>query len=101
MIDGNKKIKSIRNIQQTTVIDGDTKSASIAAASIIAKVHRDAFMTKLARKFPHYRWESNKGYRSRDHWDAINEFGMSQWHRRTFVEHWLTDGSPSADEDED
>ena len=94
LVDGNKKITSVRNIEQMTVIDGDTKSASIAAASIIAKVHRDAFMTKLARKFPHYAWESNKGYRSRDHWEALNKHGMCEWHRRTFVDHWLTEGKP-------
>jgi len=94
LVDGNKKIKS-RKFQQMTVIDGDTKSASIAAASIIAKVHRDRFMTKLARKFPHYKWESNKGYRSRDHWDALNEHGMCKWHRRTFVDHWLTERNQS------
>jgi ribonuclease HII len=89
LVDGNKTIASLRNLQQMTVIDGDTKSASIAAASIIAKVHRDAFMTKLAKKFPQYKWESNKGYRSREHWDAINQHGMCKWHRRSFVEHWL------------
>jgi ribonuclease HII len=93
LVDGNKAIGKIKNIEQVTVIDGDTKSASIAAASIIAKVHRDAFMTKLASKFPHYRWESNKGYRSKDHWAAITEHGMCDWHRRTFVHHWLEEDS--------
>lgn len=83
LIDGNKKITGLRT-EQITVIAGDTKSASIAAASIIAKVHRDAFMQKLHKKFPHYLWNSNKGYRSRDHYAALNEHGMSKWHRQSF-----------------
>lgn len=86
-VDGNRKV-GMRG-PQITVIDGDTKSASIAAASIIAKVYRDALMKKLSRRFPLYNWDSNKGYRSRDHWKAINECGITKWHRRTFVEHWL------------
>lgn len=99
-VDGNKRISSLR-MEQITIVDGDTKSASIAAASIIAKVHRDAFMTQLARKFPGYNWESNKGYRSRDHWKAIDELGMTRWHRKSFVEKWLKsadDGTLSAQE---
>lgn len=87
-VDGNKKIPAIR-MKQTTVIDGDTKSASIAAASIIAKVYRDNFMVRLSEKFPAYKWESNKGYRSREHWKAIDEKGTTRWHRRSFVDHWL------------
>lgn len=87
-VDGNKKIKSLR-MNQITVVDGDTKSASIAAASIIAKVYRDQLMTKLAQKFPQYSWDSNKGYRSRAHWDALDNYGMTKWHRRSFVEKWL------------
>jgi ribonuclease HII len=93
LVDGNKTIGKIKNIEQVAVIDGDAKSASIAAASIIAKVHRDTFMTKLARKFPHYRWESNKGYSSADHWTAITQHGICHWHRRTFVHHWLEDNT--------
>jgi ribonuclease HII len=84
LIDGNKTISSIKNIEQITVIDGDNKSASIAAASIIAKVHRDAFMRKLAKKFPVYKWDSNKGYRSPEHYAALNQFGMTDWHRKSF-----------------
>jgi ribonuclease HII len=84
LIDGNKTIPSIKNMEQVFVIDGDTKSASIAAASIIAKVHRDAFMRKLAKKFPEYKWESNKGYKSPAHYAALNEHGMTIWHRKSF-----------------
>lgn len=87
-VDGNKKIKSLR-AEQVTIVDGDTFSASVAAASIIAKVYRDDLMTKLSRKHPEYCWESNKGYRSRKHWTAIHEHGMTRWHRRRFIERWL------------
>lgn len=83
LIDGNKKIPSMR-ATQVTVIAGDSKSASIAAASIIAKVHRDTFMIKLSKKFPEYVWHSNKGYRSPDHYAALDEHGLTRWHRRSF-----------------
>lgn len=83
LIDGNKKIPSLRS-KQITVIGGDSKSASIAAASIIAKVHRDTFMVKLHKKFPQYVWNSNKGYRSRAHYEALNTYGMTKWHRQSF-----------------
>lgn len=83
LIDGNKKIPSLRS-KQITVIGGDSKSASIAAASIIAKVHRDAFMSKLHKQFPQYVWNSNKGYRSRAHYEALNTYGMTKWHRQSF-----------------
>jgi ribonuclease HII len=83
LIDGNKKMASTK-YKQVTVIGGDSKSASIAAASIIAKVHRDEFMIKLSKKFPQYLWNSNKGYRSRAHYQALNELGMTKWHRKSF-----------------
>jgi ribonuclease HII len=83
LIDGNKKIPSIRT-KQVTVIGGDGKSASIAAASVIAKVHRDTFMIKLAKKFPEYLWNSNKGYRSNAHYQALEQVGITKWHRRSF-----------------
>lgn len=87
-VDGNKKITSLRT-EQVTIVEGDTFSASVAAASIIAKVYRDDLMTKLSHKHPEYCWESNKGYRSRQHWTAIHEHGMTRWHRRRFIERWL------------
>lgn len=83
LVDGNKKFAS-PSTKQVTVIGGDSKSASIAAASIIAKVHRDTFMLKLHKKFPQYVWNSNKGYRSKAHYEALNEFGMTKWHRQSF-----------------
>lgn len=83
-IDGNKKITDLQ-MEQVTVIDGDAHSASIAAASVIAKVFRDRIMTDLAQQYPHYRWDSNKGYASAVHREAIKEHGPTTWHRKTFL----------------
>lgn len=67
-----------------SVVHGDALSASIAAASIIAKVTRDKIMEKLGEKYPEYHFASNKGYGSQEHMRAINEFGASRWHRRSY-----------------
>jgi ribonuclease HII len=83
LVDGNKKIGGI-NFRQVAVVGGDGISASIAAASVIAKVHRDNFMRKLHKDYPHYEWASNKGYGSKDHRNAINEYGLTEWHRKSF-----------------
>jgi ribonuclease HII len=83
-VDGNKKITDLQ-IDQVTVVDGDSHSASIAAASVIAKVYRDRMMAELAQQFPHYLWESNKGYASQAHRDAIKKHGPTAWHRKTFL----------------
>jgi ribonuclease HII len=84
LVDGNMPIPGVSD-PQIPVIKGDSLSASIAAASIIAKVYRDAMMTKLSVFFPDYLWYSNKGYRSRAHWDAIDKFGITPWHRKAFI----------------
>lgn len=89
-IDGNKKISNLQ-IEQVTVIDGDSHSASIAAASVIAKVYRDHMMTELAPQFPQYLWESNKGYASAAHRNAIQEHGPTSWHRKTFLDRVLNE----------
>lgn len=83
-VDGNKRITDLQ-LEQMTVIDGDSHSASIAAASVIAKVYRDRMMANLATQFPHYLWESNKGYASQAHRDAIKLHGPTIWHRKTFL----------------
>ena len=83
LIDGNKPIKT-RKYKQITVIKGDSKSASIAAASVVAKVYRDSLMVKLAERYPQYLWQSNKGYPSKVHRQAIQEHGLTEWHRKTF-----------------
>jgi ribonuclease HII len=90
LVDGNKSVKGIHSkYVQTTVIDGDATSASIAAASIIAKVHRDRMMVELANQHPQYGWERNKGYGSRLHRDALKVHGMTPWHRRLFCDNLL------------
>lgn len=83
LIDGNKTITEVR-FRQIAVIGGDAISASIAAASVLAKVYRDRLMKDLHEQFPAYRWDSNKGYGSKDHRDAIQENGLTSWHRKSF-----------------
>jgi len=82
LIDGNHKPKI--EIDSESVIKGDTKSLSIAAASIIAKVERDKFMRKLDGKFPAYNWKKNKGYGTKDHQNALNKYGVTKYHRKSF-----------------
>ncbi len=85
LIDGNKNIPNYK-VEQEFVIKGDSKSASIAAASILAKVSRDRFMAELAKEFPQYKWEQNKGYLTKDHLNAIDKYGITKWHREKFLE---------------
>jgi ribonuclease HII len=87
LIDGNKEIPDLAD-RQMTVVKGDAKSASIAAASIIAKVHRDELMCRLAGSYPQYAWHENKGYGSPAHRQAIQLHGPSPWHRRSFRLEW-------------
>jgi len=82
LVDGN--IKPKLNCRAYTVVDGDAKSVSIAAASIIAKTTRDRMMTELHRDFPHYAWNSNKGYAAPAHREALQKFGVTPHHRRSF-----------------
>lgn len=77
-------IKNLPKRNQLPIVKGDQKSASIAAASIIAKVHRDRLMRKLSRDFPAYRWGRNKGYGTKEHQAAIKSHGFSPLHRRSF-----------------
>jgi len=84
VVDGRTRIPELP-YKQVPVIKGDGQSASIAAASIIAKVHRDRFMTNLASDIPHYQWHSNKGYSCRSHVEAIMSHGTTVWHRRSFL----------------
>lgn len=83
LVDGNKRV-DIKDLRQITVIKGDSLSASIAAASVVAKVQRDNLMLKLSLEFPQYLWHSNKGYPSVAHKDAIEAHGLTDWHRKTF-----------------
>ena len=83
LVDGNR-FKKFRDISHTTVVKGDAKYMSIAAASILAKTHRDELMEKLDTQFPGYGWNKNKGYPTKDHKEAIAKLGITPVHRRTF-----------------
>jgi len=83
IVDGNK-FKPYKNIPHTTVVKGDAKFMSIAAASVLAKTYRDEFMEKIDAEFPDYRWNQNKGYPTKKHRDAIVSFGITKYHRKTF-----------------
>ena len=76
------------------VIKGDAKSLRVAAASIVAKVARDRLMRRLHRMYPHYGFDQNKGYGTREHWSAINAHGMAEVHRRSFVAKFIASGQP-------
>lgn len=84
LIDGNKLIKNY-TYPQKFIIKGDGKSASIAAASILAKVTRDRYMDKLAQEFPQYKWEKNAGYLTAEHLEAIDKYGLCKYHRPSFL----------------
>lgn len=83
LVDGNKAPQL--SSQTTTVVKGDSKSKTIAAASIIAKVHRDRIMLALSKKYPHYGWSSNSGYPTKQHRAAIQEHGITPHHRKSFA----------------
>ena len=83
-VDGNHRIREVDPLIQTPVIKGDGKVSAIAAASIIAKVHRDDFMDSLHEAYPQYNWKKNKGYPSKEHIEAIHQTGFSPYHRKSF-----------------
>lgn len=87
LIDGNRSFDTKANVE--TVVKGDLKSFSIAAASIIAKVTRDRIMRKADMKFPQYKWYKNKGYATREHIEAIKIYGFTPMHRRTFLKNYI------------
>ncbi|HWB27426.1 MAG TPA: ribonuclease HII [Chitinophagaceae bacterium] len=83
LIDGNR-FTPYKNIPHYCIVEGDGKYASIAAASILAKTYRDAYMRQLHNEFPHYNWHKNKGYGTREHRNAIEEHGLCKYHRKSF-----------------
>ena len=83
LIDGNR-LPDLRNYKLEYVIRGDQKIPSISAASIIAKVSRDRFITTLSKKFNNYEWDTNSGYGTKEHLRAIKKFGITEYHRKTF-----------------
>ena len=83
LVDGNR-FRPYRDVPHTTVVKGDGKYLSIAAASILAKTHRDDYMLRLHGEFPGYGWDRNKGYPTRQHREAIAKYGTTPYHRLTF-----------------
>lgn len=79
-----KEIDILKSIPNTSIIKGDTKYLSIAAASILAKTYRDEFMDKIHKEFPMYNWKKNKGYPTKEHREAIKKYGITKYHRKTF-----------------
>lgn len=83
IVDGNR-FKPYRGLPYKTIVKGDGKYLSIAAASILAKTYRDDYMDRLAQEYPQYDWLSNKGYPTRKHREAIRKYGICPFHRRSF-----------------
>lgn len=94
IIDGNR-FKPYEKIPYTTIVKGDGKYLSIAAASVLAKTYRDDYMIKLAEEYPMYGWQQNKGYPTKQHREAIRQYGTTPYHRKTF--NLLGDGQLSFD----
>ena len=84
LVDGNKYVKNF-DYPQKFIIKGDSKSASIAAASILAKVNRDRYMDKIHLEYPCYDWNKNKGYLTKNHIEAIKINGTTKYHRMSFL----------------
>ena len=82
-VDGNK-FKPYEDIPHSCEIKGDARFLHIAAASILAKTHRDMFMEKIHEEFPMYNWKQNKGYPTKEHREALKKYGITKYHRRSF-----------------
>ena len=83
LIDGNR-FRPMEGYAHVTVVHGDATYASIAAASVLAKTWRDEYMRKIALEYPQYGWDRNMGYPTREHIDAIREYGYTPYHRKSF-----------------
>lgn len=83
IVDGNR-FKPIENIPFSTIIKGDGKFMSIAAASVLAKTYRDDYMNTIHEEFPMYNWKKNKGYPTIEHREAIRKYGITKYHRMSF-----------------
>ncbi len=94
IVDGNR-FMPYRDLPYTTIVKGDGKYQAIAAASILAKTFRDDYMTRLAREFPYYDWQNNKGYPTQAHREGIRLHGTSPYHRKSY--NLLGDGQLSFD----
>ena len=94
LIDGNR-FKKYQDVPHTTVVKGDGKYMAIAAASVLAKTYRDDYMNRLAEEYPQYDWDSNKGYTTKKHREAIRLYGTTPYHRMSY--NLLGDGQLSLD----
>lgn len=94
IVDGNR-FKPYQDLPSTTIVKGDGKYLSIAAASILAKTYRDDYMLSLAEEYPQYDWQSNMGYPTKKHRQAILEHGITPYHRKSY--NLLGDGQLSFD----
>lgn len=83
IVDGNR-FKPINNIPYSTIVKGDSKYMSIAAASVLAKTYRDKYMNKIHEEYPMYNWKQNKGYPTIEHREAIRKYGTTKYHRMSF-----------------
>lgn len=83
IIDGNR-FKKYRDVDHLCIVKGDAKYMSIAAASVLAKTHRDEYMENLHLQFPVYNWKQNKGYPTQEHRDKIKQYGITDFHRKSF-----------------
>ncbi|MES2811996.1 MAG: ribonuclease HII [Bacteroidota bacterium] len=83
IVDGNR-FKPTDNIPYSTIVKGDSKYMSIAAASVLAKTYRDEYMDKIHEEFPMYNWKKNKGYPTKEHREAIRKYGVTKYHRMSF-----------------
>jgi len=83
IVDGNR-FTPYRDIPHCCIVKGDGKYLSIAAASILAKTYRDAYMEKIHLEYPMYNWKKNKGYPTREHREAIRKYGLTKYHRKSF-----------------
>jgi ribonuclease HII len=83
LVDGNR-FKPYPNIDHECIVKGDSKYMSIAAASVLAKTHRDEYMAKIHEEFPMYNWKRNKGYPTKEHREAIKQYGLTKYHRKSF-----------------
>ena len=83
IVDGNR-FTPYHDLPYTTIIKGDGRYQPIAAASILAKTHRDEYMARLAEEYPQYDWLSNKGYPTKAHREAISRYGITPYHRRSY-----------------
>ena len=92
IVDGNR-FKPYQQLPYSTIVKGDGKYLSIAAASILAKTYRDDYMDELAKEYPQYDWLSNKGYPTKKHREAIRQYGITPYHRKSF--NMLGDGQLS------